>query len=136
LSSGQREGPFGELYGEFRDRLQGDRWQPDVDIFETEKNIVVRLELAGVRGEELSVTVDGNALRVCGVRLAPEPADVRRLHQMEIATGPFDRRLRIPIAFEREGVNAHLADGFLTVTLPKRVPVGRSVTIERETDQE
>lgn len=134
MSSGQREGPFGELYGEFRDRLQGDRWQPDVDIFETEKNVVVRLELAGVRGEELRVTVDGNALRVRGVRLAPEPADVRRLHQMEIATGPFDRRLRIPIAFERDGVNAHLADGFLTVTLPKRVPIQRAVTIESEAD--
>lgn len=140
MSSGGRqgdpEGPFGELYGEFRDRLQGDRWQPDVDIFETDKSVVVRLELAGVRGQDLRVTVDGDALRVSGVRLAPEPADVQRLHQMEIATGPFDRRLRIPIAFDRDGVNAHLADGFLTVTLPKREPTRRTVPIERETEDE
>lgn len=138
MSSGRKqspEGPFGDLYGEFRDRLQGDRWQPDVDIFETEKSVVVRLELAGVRGQDLRVTVDGDALRISGVRLAPEPDDVRRLHQMEIATGPFDRRLRIPIAFEREGVSAHLADGFLTVTLPKRVAVERSVPIESEADE-
>ncbi len=122
------------MYGEFRDRLQGDRWQPDVDIFETEESLVVRLELAGVRGADLRVTVDGDVLRISGIRQAPKPADVRRLHQMEIATGPFDRRLRIPIPFDREGVSAHLADGFLTVTLPKRVPVQRDVTIEREAE--
>ena len=135
MSSGRRDDPFSELFGEFRDRLQGDRWQPDVDIFETDKHVVVRLELAGVRASDLQVTVDGDELRISGVRVAPEPADVRRLHQMEIATGPFERRLRIPIAFAREGVNAHLADGFLTVTLPKRVPVERVVPIEREAEE-
>ncbi|MBW2270051.1 MAG: Hsp20/alpha crystallin family protein [Deltaproteobacteria bacterium] len=136
MSSGRRDDPFAELYGEFRDRLQGDRWQPDVDIFETEKKLVVRLELAGVQGAELQVTVDGDALRISGVRLAPEPADVRRLHQMEIATGPFERRLRMPIPFDREGVSAHLADGFLTVTLPKRAPVQREVAIQGEAEEQ
>jgi HSP20 family protein len=135
VGSGRRDDPFAELYGEFRDRLQGDRWQPDVDIFETEKNLVVRLELAGVRGADLKVTVDGDALRISGVRVAPEPANVQRLHQMEIATGPFERRLRLPIPFEREAVSAHLADGFLTVTLPKRVSVQRAVAIEREANE-
>jgi HSP20 family protein len=135
VTSGRRDDPFAELYSEFRGRLQGDRWQPDVDIFETDKSLVVRLELAGVSGADLKVTVDGDALRISGVRLAPEPAGVRRLHQMEISTGPFERRLRMPIPFEREGVNAHLADGFLTVTLPKRAPVQREVTIEREAEE-
>jgi HSP20 family protein len=128
---GGGEDPFSDFYGEFRDRLRGDRWQPDVDVFETEKAVVVRAELAGVRGEDLRVTVDGETLRISGARVAPEPADVRRLHQMEIATGPFERRLRVPIAFERDGVTAHLADGFLTVTLPKSVPVRRKVPVER-----
>ena len=135
MSSGRRDDPFTELYGEFRDRLQGDRWQPDVDVFETEKNLVVRLELAGVRGADLRVTVDGDALRISGVRLAPEPGDVQRLHQMEIATGPFERRLRMPLPFDRERVHANLADGFLTVTLPKRAAVQREVMIEREAEE-
>ena len=131
MSRGKRDDPFAELYGEFRDRLRGDRWQPDVDVFETEKSMVVRVELAGVSGDDLRVTVDGETLRISGVRVAPEPTDVLRLHQMEIASGPFERRLRIPMAFERDGVTAHLADGFLTVTLPKRVPVRRQVSLER-----
>ena len=130
MSRRRREDPFVELYGEVRDRLRGDRWQPDVDVFETEKNVVVRAELAGVRGDALHVTVDGDTLRISGVRVAPEPADVQRLHQMEIATGPFERRLRLPMAIDREGVTAHLADGFLTVTLPKREPLRRRLEIE------
>ena len=45
-----------------------------------------------------------------------------KLHQMEIVSGPFERRVEIPIPFDRTAVSAHLADGFLTVTLPKRNP--------------
>ena len=136
MSQGRSEDPFADFYGEFRDRLQGDRWRPDVDIFETDKSVVVRAELAGVRGEDLQVTVDGDTLRISGVRLAPEPAEVVRLQQMEIATGPFERRLRIPISFDREGVTAHLADGFLTVRLPKRARVERSIEVVPEAEEQ
>ena len=59
-------------------------------------------EIAGVRSDDLRVTVDGEELRISGVRRVPERADVQRLHQMEIAAGPFERRLRIPIPFDRE----------------------------------
>jgi HSP20 family protein len=119
VSHPKRNDPFAELYGEFSDRLRGDRWQPDVDVFETEKEIIVRVDLAGVRSSDLRVTMDGSMLR-------------KRLHQMEIATGPFERRVRVPVAFDRERVAAHLSDGFLTVSLSKRSPVRREVKVESE----
>ena len=136
MSQGRPEDPFDEFYGEFRQRLQGDLWRPDVDIFETEKSVVVRAELAGVRREDLRVTVDGDTLRISGVRLAPEPADVVRLQQMEIATGPFERHLRIALSFDRDSVTTHLSDGFLTVKLPKRARVERPIEVVREVDDE
>lgn len=128
----KRNDPFAELYGDFSDRLRGDRWQPDVDVFETERDVVVRVELAGVRREDLRVTVDGDLLRISGVRAYQEAESVQRLHQMEITSGPFDRRLRLPTTFDRDRVSAHLADGVLTVTLAKRQPVRRTVEVERE----
>jgi HSP20 family protein len=131
VSNPKRNDPFAELYGEFAERLQGDRWQPDVDVFETEQGVVVRAEIAGIRSEDLRVTVDGQVLRISGVRRASEPPDVVRLHQMEIASGPFERRVRIPVGFDREKVSAHLAEGFLTITLPKRVTSPRTLKIER-----
>jgi len=130
VSHPKRSDPFAELYGEFADRLRGDRWQPDVDVFETERGVVVRVELAGIRSEDVRVSVDGQVLRLSGVRGAPEGEEVQRLHQMEITSGPFERQVRIPIAFERDHVSAHLANGFLTVTLPRREPARRRVKVE------
>jgi HSP20 family protein len=118
------------MYGEFGDRLRGDRWLPDVDVFETQKGVVVRVELAGVRSEDLRVTVDGRTLRISGVRRGLDRSDVQRLHQMEIATGPFERRVQIPVPFDRDQVSAHLADGYLMVVLSKRVAEPRQVEIE------
>jgi HSP20 family protein len=122
VSPSKRDDPLAELIGEFADRLRGDHWQPEVDLFETEKAFVVRVELAGVQTRDLKVDVKGDDLRIRGTRRLPEPGDLLRLHRMEIASGPFERRLRVPIPFVREAVTAHLADGFLTVTLPRRVP--------------
>ena len=116
-------------FGDFADRLGGSRWRPAVDVFETEKSIVVRLELAGVRISDLSVTVDGDLLRVSGARQAASMDGVQRLHLMEIAFGPFERVLRLDVAFERDQVSAHLEDGFLTVKLPKQSP--RRLSVER-----
>jgi HSP20 family protein len=130
VSDPKRNDPFAELYGEFPDRLRGDRWQPDVDVFETETGVVVLVEIAGIRSDDLRVTVDGEVLRISGVRRVPERPDLKRLLQMEIAAGPFERRLRIPIPFDRDKVTAHLADGFLTVTLPRRSPQRRQVKLE------
>jgi HSP20 family protein len=130
VSDPKRHDPFSELYAEFSDRLRGDRWQPDVDVFETEAEVVVLVEIAGIRSEDLRVTVDGEELRISGVRRVPERPDAKRLLQMEIAAGPFERRLRIPIPYDRDRVTAHLADGFLTVTLPRRVPVRRQLKLE------
>ena len=123
--------PGAQLFGEFADRLLGDHWQPDVDVFETEDAVVVRAELAGVRRDDLRVTVDGDLLRIRG-RRGGGGATAVRLHQMEIATGPFERCLRVPVDVDRDRVTARLEDGLLTVTLARRKPVRRSVPVERE----
>jgi HSP20 family protein len=129
MSDPKRSDPFGELFGDFSDRLRGDRWQPDVDVFETESTLVVRVELAGVHSRDLRVGVDGSELRISGRRSVHESNAIHRLYQMEIASGPFERRLRIPVAFDRERVTANLADGILTIQLPKRAR--RNVAVER-----
>ena len=126
-----RTDPFAELFGEFSERLRGDRWQPAIDVFESEKSICVRFELAGVRSSDVRVTVDGEVLRVTGVRTPPPDHDVLRLHQMEIAFGPFERVVRLSVPFDRDAVSAHLEEGFLTVSLPKRLPQRRRIEVER-----
>lgn len=94
--------------------------------------MIVRAELSGVRSADLRVNVDGEILRISGVRRVPSGVEVRRLHQMEIAFGRFERELRISIPFDRDGVTARLEDGFLSVVLPKHRPVRRKVEVETE----
>jgi HSP20 family protein len=86
--------------------------------------------MAGVRGEDLRVNVDADLLRIRGVRKNPDTTGVRRLHQMEIAFGPFETSVRVQIPFHRDGITAHLEDGLLEVRLPKR----RAVQVHVETE--
>jgi len=132
--AGSRErDPFreGALSDWLRPGLGRERWQPPADVYETEKAIVVRLELAGVSPGEVQVSVDGDVLRIRGRREPRVDADAQRLHQMEIAFGAFERAIRIGIPFERERVSAQLEDGFLRVTLPKRSTGPRRIDVEQ-----
>ena len=124
--------PLAPWFGRLSDRLGEDSWQPAADVFETEKTIVVRLELAGVAGADVSVTVDGDVLRIRGVRKPRVDAAAQRLHQMEIVTGPFERAIRIGVAFERDGVTASLEEGLLRVVLPKRSAGPRRIGVEKQ----
>ena len=93
---------------------------------------MVRLELAGVARDEVQVTVDGDVLRIRGIRRPRVDDDAQRLHQMEIASGPFERALRIGIPFERDQVAASLEEGMLRVVLPKRRAGPRRIDVESE----
>ena len=127
-----RSNPLSELVGDFPERLRGDRWQPAVDVFETEKAVVVRVELAGVRSSQVKVSIDGDWLRIRGERTPSADADIERLQQMEIAFGPFERSVRIGIPFERNQVVANLDEGFLSVVLPKSAPTRRRIEVTKE----
>ncbi|MCH2171250.1 Hsp20/alpha crystallin family protein [Myxococcota bacterium] len=120
-------------FGEFSDRLSGGRWQPDVDVFESETEIIVRVELAGVERQDVRVGVDGRVLRISGTRRAPDTSEVQRLLQMEIASGPFERSVTLPAPFERDRVSARLKDGVLTIVLPNRRPM--RVEVEASDDE-
>ncbi len=124
-----RRHPRAELYGEFPDRLRGDRWQPSADVFETATEVIVRFEVAGVRGQDLRVNVEGSVLRLRGVRRAPPSESIARLQQMEISFGPFERKISIEIPFDADAVRARLEDGLLEVRLPKRANERRKVEV-------
>jgi len=94
--------------------------------------VVVRFEVAGVRGEDLRVNVEGPVLKLRGVRRTPASSAISRLQQMEISFGPFEREIAIQAVFDAEAVRARLEDGFLEVRIPKRSPERRRLDIESE----
>ena len=93
---------------------------------------MVRFEVAGVRGEDLRVNVEGAILRLRGVRRPPPSEAIHQLQQMEISFGPFEREIKIEAPFDSEAVRARLEDGFLEVKIPKRGSAKRSLEIESD----
>lgn len=107
-------------YYSFRLRQQGRAWRPPTDVFESDLAFTVLVEVAGMRGVEISVVLRDQLLQIRGAR--PESAGVRAYHQMEINYGEFVVDIRLPVPVNREGIDASYSDGFLKVVLPKAQP--------------
>jgi len=95
-------------------------WRPPTDIYETEERFFVRIEIAGMKENQFSITVKNNTLAISGVR--EDVPERRAFHQMEISFGEFSIEVEFPIQVDVERVEADYSDGFLRVTLPKVQP--------------
>ncbi len=102
---------------------QAVQWRPITDIHETPEAVLVKMELAGMREEDIDVTLYEDALVVSGRRDDDAAADsVVYYHEAQIRYGPFRAEILLPARVQREGVEARYENGFLYIKLPK--PVG------------
>jgi HSP20 family protein len=92
-------------------------WSPPTDLFETETGFVVRVEIAGMRDQNFSVTIENNYLVITGTR--PDIPERRAYHQMEIRFGEFSTVVALPGPVDPDNATAEYIDGFLVVTLLK-----------------
>ena len=102
-------------------------WEPAIDVYETEEQIVVALELAGMDREKLEVVVESNTLVVRGERRETPPRERRSYHRMEIPKGAFERSIPLPEPVDPDQTRAVFEDGLLRIVLPK---VQRGQTLE------
>ncbi len=94
-------------------------WRPPTDVYETEKAIVVRVEIAGMNNSEFTIALENRILSIRGVRLGP--VEQRAYYQMEIHSGEFLSLVELPSPVEYDEIEAEYTDGFLQVVLPKAV---------------
>ena len=92
-------------------------WSPPTDVYETEENCVIKLEIAGMRDEDFEVAFENNILIISGNR--PDLNERRAYHQMEIRFGKFELAVEIPGRVNMEKATAGYQDGFLVIVLPK-----------------
>lgn len=95
-------------------------WHPPTDLYETDADFLVRVEIAGMNAEEFFVNLDDNRLEISGCR--PDMPANRAYHQMEIPYGNFLTVINIPSPVSSDNVGAEYQDGFLLITLPKLIP--------------
>jgi len=95
-------------------------WQPAVDIFETDREVVVLVELAGLKEDEIEVIVRNDLLTIKGERRDLKQGVKRIYSQMEILWGPFERSIALPANINTDQIKAFYEAGILEVVLPKQ----------------
>ena len=102
-------------------------WTPNVNLYETEEDYRVCVDLAGVEKDKIDITVVDQRLKLQGARPVPQcpqppcPQDQRvRVHLMEIDHGTFTREVELPHNVIKERITARYTDGLLWIDLPKK----------------
>jgi HSP20 family protein len=106
---------------------RGEEWSPQLDIYETEQEFILVVDLPGVEEHEVSVTVENGDLVLQGQRTIEQVGIDHTCYYRERRSGRFVRRLRLPAAVDRDHMGAEFRDGILRVTLPKRPREERKV---------
>jgi HSP20 family protein len=102
--------------------------RPRPCIHETAEGWTVELDLPGVSADHLGLDIDAGVLRVRAARQLPAAATGQSLRR-ERSAWSVDQRLQIPLSVDATAITATLRDGRLTVRLPRRAPVTRSVPV-------
>jgi HSP20 family protein len=100
-------------------RFSPKTWQPAIDVFETDTEVVVLVELAGVKEDEIEVTVHNGVLTIRGERKDIKQGIRRTYSQMEILWGAFERAIILPANVNVDQIKAFYEAGILEVILPK-----------------
>jgi HSP20 family protein len=98
-------------------QVRSSLWSPPTDIYETDEQYVIRVEIAGMREADFEIIVEDNILTIGGNR--SNATERCAYHQMEIQFGRFEIGVELPAPVDVERASAHYEDGFLTIRLPK-----------------
>ncbi len=118
--------PFSEME-EMMNRLpavsgQGKAFVPAMDVYETDKAVVVETPLAGVNPEDVKVSVEKGVLTVQGESNKEHEIEDKNYYRKEVRSGAFYRQMALPAAVQEDKVEAVFEDGMLKITCPKSAP--------------
>lgn len=104
---------------------QSDDWMSDyegqlnIDMYQTKDNVILKSTIAGVRPEDIDITVANDMVTVKGSRKKEENIAQDDYFYQECYWGSFSRSVIIPVDIDSEHIEADLKDGILTVIIPK-----------------
>ena len=94
-------------------------WNPVVDIYENEENIVIKAELPGVDKNDIVVDVKGRVLTLKGERSTDNAMKEDNYYRQERSYGKFERAFALPVEVDPDKIKADYKDGVLKIDIPK-----------------
>ena len=94
-------------------------WKPMVDIYEDEKNIVIKAELPGVDKKDIHVDIKDRVLTLSGERSYDNEVKEDNYYRRERAYGKFQRAFSLPDTLDPDKIKADFKDGVLKIDIPK-----------------
>jgi len=94
-------------------------WAPPVDIYEDQNEIVVNVELPGIKQDDIDIQVTGDTLTLRGERKFEDTQKKDNYVRVERSYGSFQRSFTIGVPVQSDRVTANYRDGILSIRLPK-----------------
>ena len=120
--------------GSGREAASKAHWVPNTDVYAADSGLVIKVELAGMRSENLEITVEDNRLRISGNRPDGCRAAKASFLVMEINYGPFETVLELPPGYDLSQARAAYLNGFLRIDVPMAAQPQSKITKVAITD--
>ena len=102
-----------------RDEL---KWAPQVDLYETDEELVAKVELPGVGKDDVELVREDGHLLIRAERKKDEEVEEDGYYRRERSHGHFERLIHLPVPVDEEKITARFEDGILEVRAPKAQP--------------
>jgi HSP20 family protein len=119
IARDEMETLWSQLVGEPGERPFKGRMLPSLDLSETPNTIEVRMDMPGMKAEEIDIQLNHGMLTISGERKDEKEEKGKTFHRVERHYGSFSRSVTLPSAVAEDKVDAQYHDGVLTVTLQK-----------------
>ncbi|MBI5772236.1 MAG: Hsp20/alpha crystallin family protein [Verrucomicrobia bacterium] len=104
--------------GSDREHAVETNWVPNTDVYVTDGGVVIKVELAGLRKEDLELAIEGNRLRISGYRSDGCRSAKCNFQLMEINYGAFENCIELPPGYDLGRAVAAYQNGFLRIDVP------------------
>jgi len=109
------------VVGALRDGiLTAEEWKPLMDVVETKDGITLKVEVPGMKQEDINISLEDNTLTVKGERKHESEVNEEGYTRFERSYGTFQRSVALPPTVDAERVKATYKDGVLEIQLPKK----------------
>lgn len=119
---------FGALSPRWSETAGPDIGEPAVEIYESDKEFVLKAELPGISEKDVHVSMDDGLLTIPGERKEEKETEKDTLCRMERFSGNFSRSFVLPPSVKPDGIRATFKDGVMRLSMPKRESARTKVT--------